>query len=78
MEEGYPGNLDITVIYALNNKDELTINYEAKTDKTTIVNLTQHSYFNLSGNFNNNILNHELVINADSFIPVDTLFNPFW
>ncbi len=77
MEEGYPGNLDTTVIYTLNNEDELTINYEAKTDKTTIVNLTQHSYFNLSGNFNNNILNHELVINADSFIPVNTSLIPF-
>ena len=66
MEEGYPGNLETKVIYTLNNMDELTVNYEAKTDKTTIVNLTQHSYFNLSGNFNNDILSHELVINADS------------
>ncbi|MEC7415321.1 MAG: aldose epimerase family protein [Bacteroidota bacterium] len=76
MEEGYPGNLETKVIYTLNNMDELTVNYEAKTDKTTIVNLTQHSYFNLSGNFNNDILSHELVINADSFIPVDTSLIP--
>ena len=51
MEEGYPGNLEVKVSYILDNNDELTVNYEASTDKTTIVNLTQHSYFNLSGDF---------------------------
>ena len=51
MEEGYPGNLDVKVTYTLNSKDELSVGYEAVTDKKTIINLTQHSYFNLSGDF---------------------------
>lgn len=76
MEEGYPGNLEVEVIYTLNNKDELIVTYKAITDKTTIVNLTQHSYFNLSANFNSTILNHELVINSDSFLPVDNTLIP--
>ena len=70
MEEGYPGNLETKVTYTLNNKDELSVSYEAITDKPTIVNLTQHSYFNLTADFNQDILGHELVINADSFLPV--------
>ena len=76
MEEGYPGNLETKVTYALNNKDELSVNYEATTDKPTIVNLTQHSYFNLTADFNQDILGHELVINADSFLPVDNTLIP--
>ncbi len=76
MEEGYPGNLEIQVIYTLNNNDELSVKYEATTDKTTIINLTQHSYFNLSADFNKNILDHEIVINADSFLPVDSTLIP--
>ena len=76
MEEGYPGNLEIKVTYTLNNKDELSVNYEATTDKPTIVNLTQHSYFNLTADFNKDILGHELVINADSFLPVDNTLIP--
>ena len=76
MEEGYPGNLNVKVIYTLNNNDELIVKYEADTDKTTIVNLTQHSYFNLSGDFNQDILNHEVKINADSFLPVDSTLIP--
>ena len=76
MEEGYPGNLNVKVIYTLNNNDELSVTYEADTDKTTIVNLTQHSYFNLSGDFNKDILNHDLKINADSFLPVDSTLIP--
>jgi aldose 1-epimerase len=71
MEEGYPGNLVTTVTYTLNDSDELGVKYEASTDKTTIVNLTQHSYFNLSADFNQTVLDHELTINADAFIPVD-------
>ena len=76
MEEGYPGNLETKVTYTLNNKDELSVNYEATTDKPTIVNLTQHSYFNLTADFNKDILGHELVINADSFLPVNNTLIP--
>lgn len=76
MEEGYPGNLETKVTYTLNNKDQLSIKYEAKTDKPTIVNLTQHSYFNLTADFNQPILDHELVIKADSFLPVDSTLIP--
>jgi aldose 1-epimerase len=76
MEEGYPGNLQTKVTYTLNNNDELRVKYEAKTDKPTIVNLTQHSYFNLTADFNQPISDHELVINADSFLPVDSSLIP--
>ncbi len=76
MEEGYPGNLETKVTYTLNNNDELSVKYEAKTDKPTIVNLTQHSYFNLTADFNQPILDHELVINANSFLPVDSTLIP--
>ena len=77
MEEGYPGNLATTVTYTLNDNDQLEVKYEAITDKTTIVNLTQHSYFNLTADFNQTVLDHELIINADSFIPVDETLIPF-
>lgn len=76
MEEGYPGNLETKVTYTLNNKDELSVSYEATTDQPTIVNLTQHSYFNLTADFNKDILGHELVINADYFLPVDKTLIP--
>lgn len=76
MEEGYPGNLEVKVEYKLNNQDELRVTYKATTDKTTVINLTQHSYFNLSANFNNTILNHELVLNSDAFLPVDKTLIP--
>lgn len=71
MEEGYPGNLEVKVTYTLKDDNSLEVIYEATTDKKTVVNLTQHSYFNLSGDFSNNILNHEIMINADHFLPVD-------
>lgn len=76
MEEGYPGNLKAEVVYTLNNQDELSVTYKATTDKTTVINLTQHSYFNLSANFNSTILNHELLLNSDSFLPVDSTLIP--
>jgi len=62
-EENYPGNLQVTCIYTLNKLNELTIQYYAETDKTTVVNLTNHSYFNLTG-FQENVMNHELELSA--------------
>jgi aldose 1-epimerase len=75
-EEGYPGNLNVEVIYLLTEKNELNISYKATTDKKTITNLTQHTYFNLSGGAKADILQHELVLNADQFIPVDKTLIP--
>ncbi|MFD0836712.1 aldose epimerase family protein [Mariniflexile aquimaris] len=76
LEEGYPGNLNTLVTYTLTNDNVLEVKYEATTDKKTIVNLTQHSYFNLSGDFSKPILDHEITINADKFIPVDATLIP--
>ncbi|MFG6685183.1 aldose epimerase family protein [Mariniflexile sp. HNIBRBA6329] len=76
LEEGYPGNLKTTVTYTLTNDNELLVDYEATTDKKTIVNLTQHSYFNLSADFSKPILDHEIAINADKFVPVDATLIP--
>ncbi len=70
-EEGYPGQLTVHVIYTLRNDDSLDIKYEATTTKPTVVNLTNHSYFNLSGDPNKTILHDVLKINADKFTPVD-------
>ena len=75
-EEGYPGNLGVKVTYTLTNEDELKVRYEAETDKKTIVNLTQHSYFNLSAGLRKDILGHEITIDADYFLPVDMTLIP--
>ncbi|SEH32597.1 aldose epimerase family protein [Chryseobacterium culicis] len=75
-EEGYPGKLTTTVFYTLTDDNALEISYEAETDKPTVVNLTQHSYFNLSGNFTKTITDHELLINADYFLPVNETLIP--
>ncbi|CAB1077231.1 Aldose 1-epimerase (EC [Olavius algarvensis Delta 1 endosymbiont] len=69
-EEGYPGRLAITFCYILSHENELIIRYKATTDKPTIINLTQHSMFNLCGDMSQNILDHELMLNADRITPV--------
>ncbi|MFC1738606.1 aldose epimerase family protein [Planctomycetota bacterium] len=75
-EEGYPGNLSCTVIYTLTNDNELKISYEAETDKTTVLNLTHHSYFNLAGHDSGDILGHKLMLKADNYTPVDDKLIP--
>jgi aldose 1-epimerase len=70
-EEGFPGNLKVKVTYTLTDSSELIIDYEATTDKATPINLSQHSYFNLGGEGTSDILNHQIMINADRFTPVD-------
>ena len=75
-EEGFPGNLKVNVQYTLSDNNELKIEYNAETDKATPVNLTNHSYFNLTGDVNNTILNHTLMIDATNYTPVDSTLIP--
>lgn len=71
-EEGFPGNLEVTAIYTLTENNELKLEFTARTDQPTVVNLTHHSYFNLAGQGNGDILNHVLYLNAGQTTPVDS------
>lgn len=71
MENGFPGNLNVKVLYTFNNNNELNIKYTAAADKKTIVNMTNHSYFNLCGDYKEDILSHYLTINADKVLELD-------
>ncbi len=70
-EEGFPGNLKTIVTYSLNNENELTIDYAATTDKPTVLNLTNHAYWNLAGAANGTVLDHQLTLFCDQYLPVD-------
>ena len=75
-EEGYPGTLKVTVFYTLTDDNAIHIRYEAETDKTTVLNLTNHTYFNLSGKFDQPITGNQIQLNARHFLPVDETLIP--
>jgi aldose 1-epimerase len=76
MEEGFPGNLDVTVTYELQDDNALKISYKATTDKNTVVNLTNHAFYNLNGEASGSILNHTVQITAGKYTPVDSTLIP--
>ena len=75
-EEGFPGNLEVQVTYTLGDDNALSMDYVAKTDQATVLNICNHSYFNLSGNVKRDVLNHKIQLNAPFFIPVDKVLIP--
>jgi aldose 1-epimerase len=75
-DQGFPGTLQVTVTYTLNDRNEFSLDYRATTDKATPINLTNHTYFNLSGEGSGNILGEEIMLNADHFTPVDATLIP--
>jgi aldose 1-epimerase len=76
MEEGFPGNLNVKVTYELTDNNAIVISYEAYTDKTTVINLTNHVYFNLNGEGNGDILDHVVQIEADNYTPINSTMIP--
>lgn len=75
-DNGYPGNVKLTVVYSLRSDSSLVIDYTATTDQSTVLNISNHAYFNLSGDPSKTILDHEIKINADAFTPVDSTLIP--
>ena len=75
-EEGYPGRLQVRVTYTLTDRDELAVDYQATTDKPTIINLSQHTYFNLAGQAARDVLDHRVQVDADRYTPVDATLIP--
>jgi aldose 1-epimerase len=75
-EMGFPGTLSVDVTYTVNDCGELTLEYHASTDKNTVVNLTNHSYFNLAGEGQDTVYGHEVILNADSYTPIDATSIP--
>ncbi len=75
-EEGYPGNLDVTVTYRVTKENGLSIHYVATTDRATIINLTNHCYFNLGGYTSGSVLSHELMLDADAYVPLSDKWIP--
>lgn len=75
-DQGFPGNLDVRVRYTVTGSNELVVDYDAMSDAPTVVNLTQHSYFNLGGHDSGTVMDHELMIAADTYTPVDEYLIP--